>query len=123
MDIYLLITTTIVGYFLFVLFFGQYIHYIYKNIKDYYNLYKFIKQHSNNNVIYTMKNIINDYTILQTKYEELIDNNNKNMITIKTLKKEIIELKQDNQNINDKMGQFMNLYKSLYGNGYFNDSL
>jgi len=117
MEIYLLITSTIVGYFLFVLFFGQYIyiyiHNLYKTINEYYNLYKFIKSHSNNNVIYTMKNIINDYKILQTKYEELMDNNNKNKDIIKDLKLEIVILKDNNQQINDKMDQFMNLYTSL----------
>lgn len=117
MEIYLLFTSLLIGYFLFVLFFGQYIyiyiHNLYKTMNEYYNLYKFIKSHSNNNIIYTLKNIINDYTILQTKYEELLNNNQQNKDTIKNLKLEIISLKEYNQKVNYKMDQFMNLYKSL----------
>jgi hypothetical protein len=117
MDIYLLFTSLLIGYFLFILFFGQYIYiYIYNiyiTINEYYSLYKFIKSHSNNNIIYTLKNIINDYTILQTKYEELLNNNQQNKDTIKNLKTEIISLKEYNQKVNYKMDQFMNLYKSL----------
>jgi FtsZ-binding cell division protein ZapB len=113
MDIYLLFTSLLVGYFLFVLFFGQYMYNLYKTMNEYYNLYKFIKSHSDNNIIYTMKHIINDYTILQTKYEELMDNNNRNKDIIKDLKLEIAILKNNNQQINAKMEQFMNLYTSL----------